>query len=91
MKGAALYRHQGVPVDTLLASAAEALALRGVDACPRGCTCDETTRCGKVYGTGEPLSCFSAVAPTPATLRRGFLPALGLRPDAKPISELNIS
>jgi len=61
VKGAALYRHQGVPVDTLLARAAEALALRGVDACPRGCTCDETTRCGKVYGTGEPLSCFSAV------------------------------
>ena len=39
-------------------------------------------------GVAPPVA---AVAPTPATLRRGFLPALGLRPDAKAISELNIS
>lgn len=62
VKGAALYRFGGVPMDSLLASAADKLAARGVDACPPGCTCDETTRCGNVYGAGEPLTCFAAVS-----------------------------
>merc|ERR1719487_580989 len=61
VKGAALYRHAGVPMASVLASAADALAARGVDACPPGCACDETTRCGQVYGAWEPRACFAEV------------------------------
>jgi len=68
VKGAALWRYDKTRASatTVLAGAHRRLAAAGVDGCPEGCLCDETTRCGEVYGADDDeddaASCFTAFA-----------------------------